>query len=775
MNRGLVVTIVLCFLGQILGFAQTYQGRVTSREDGSPIEFANIVILSADSSYITGGITDELGKFKISIGQKDQTEPAPKLIKTSSIGYEPKVISLEAFPMSEIEVVLDVLSTQLQDVLVIGKKKAFSLKDDGTFIANVSSIPLLVNSGSIDDLLNRIPFVQGSGGSYTVLGTGGSATVYLNGQKVQDVSVLQRLRSQDIASVEVINTPGVQYKASTKSIIKINTIKKENNTSISANQYLLMQNNLSAYTGINISHGSEKSYWNFNIGYSYTAISMGSEDYYSTKDEKDNLLETLNNSDIKSRNDFLMTGLTMNYEPSKNTNLGFATNLNVSKSNFDIFSKGLKHIENGEELLNTPITSKLNTKPLRSTSSIYYNGRIGKTDVNVTDEFLLGRTSKDFGYYEDKTSASVTTEGKQNFIMNSAMISFKTPIKNITIGYGSELTLSANKSDLMKDEEVISTGIANSSVINKQTLFGAYFDIRAKWNRFSAYGGIRYEYEKLHYEENGMKKSLAKPTPHFLSPTISLTYSADNLRSTLSYRRSINRPSYASLNNFIIIENQYVYQQGNPLLFNQTTDLIQLLASYKNISLNASYNFIHNTATTALEKYSEDKSIILKRTINIPNYTVFNIGLNWRDSFGFYSPSLSLSFQKQFLEYDDITYNKPRFMMSTDHYFDFGQDWRLGFYASYISKSNSLFVTLSERWNYRLMLSKSYKGFTFDLNLQNLFLDNKLYRTRAMAGIFAQEIEFQDFSGVSLNISYRFNSVRPGYRNRVSSSEGKRF
>ena len=82
--------------------------------------------------------------------------------------------------------------------------------------------------------LNSIPFVQGGGGVYSVLGTGGSATLYLDGQKVQDSGTLQRLRSQDIASVEVLNTPGVQYKASTKSIIKINTIKKQNSTSLSA-------------------------------------------------------------------------------------------------------------------------------------------------------------------------------------------------------------------------------------------------------------------------------------------------------------------------------------------------------------------------------------------------------------------------------------------------------------------------------------------------------------------------------------------------------------
>ena len=96
-------------------------------------------------------------------------------------------------------------------------------------------------------------------------------------------------------------------------------------------------------------------------------------------------------------------------------------------------------------------------------------------------------------------------------------------------------------------------------------------------------------------------------------------------------------------------------------------------------------------------------------------------------------------------------------------------------FANYTTRSNNLFLDLSRRWNYNVMLSKSFKNFTFDFTLQNLFLDNKLYRLREMSGIVSKEIEEQDFSGVSLNISYRFNSVRASYRNRKTSNESKRF
>ena len=104
-----------------------------------------------------------------------------------------------------------------------------------------------------------------------------------------------------------------------------------------------------------------------------------------------------------------------------------------------------------------------------------------------------------------------------------------------------------------------------------------------------------------------------------------------------------------------------------------------------------------------------------------------------------------------------------------------GKNWRSGVYASYSSRNNNLFTDLSDKWNYRIMLSKSIKNFTFDLNFQNLFLDNKLYRVREMSGIISREIEAQDFSGISLNISYRINSVKASYRNSMTSNESKRF
>ena len=765
-------TIVLCCLcAQITLLSQIiYSGRAISSEDKAPIPLANIVLLAQDSSFIAGGVTDELGRYSITTEQGK----VPQWIRATCIGYEDLLRPISRYPREGAEIILEVQTNQLQDVTVRAKRKAFKLKD-GAFVANVAAVPSLRNSGSIDNLLNRIPFVQGSDGSFSVLGTGGEATLYLDGQRVQDASILQHLRSQDIASVEVINTPGAQYKASMNSVIKIHTIKKQNMTSLSASQYALLQNRLSTYTSVNVAHSNARAYWNFNAGYSRTAMASGNSDYYSMPNGSGDLLETFSSSDMTYRGDIFMGGLGLNISPAKETNIGFVSNLKVSAVKFDVASEGLIHKESGIVRLNTPYTSQIDSRPYKSTSSLYYNGKIGTTSVNVTDEILLGSATKSSVYDEVGTSAHAQTKGADRYGMNSLMLSFQTPVKGVKLGYGAELALSFNKNELQQTEQGIVTDVVSSTVKNGQTLLGTFVDVRAQWLGLSWYAGLRYEYEASSYTQNGTRVTRQKPSPHFLSPSFSLSYSGEDLQATLSYRKSLHRPAYSSLNNFTLLENQYVYQQGSPFLLNETNDALQLLGTYKTLSFSASYNYIRNTATTALARHETKADVLLKRTINIPSYSTLSLGLNWSDSFGPYSPSIEVGFQKQLLKYSGLTFDRPMLELSTSHYVELGKGWSVNADASYSSRRHHLFSEYSAKWSYSLMLSKEIGNFTFDLSLQNLFLDNKQYRTRRMAGIFAQEIEARDFSGAGLNVSYRIHSLKAAYRNKKTSSEGHRF
>ena len=106
-----------------------------------------------------------------------------------------------------------------------------------------------------------------------------------------------------------------------------------------------------------------------------------------------------------------MGGLGLNISPAKETNIGFVSNLKVVAVTIDYASEGLIHKESGIVRLNTPYTSQIDSRPYKSTSSLYYNGKIGATSVNVTDEILLGSATKSSVYDEVGTSAHAADQG----------------------------------------------------------------------------------------------------------------------------------------------------------------------------------------------------------------------------------------------------------------------------------------------------------------------------------------------------------------------------
>ena len=81
---------------------------------------------------------------------------------------------------------------------------------------------VLESAGTAEEMLSRVPGMMRMGGQLQVIGKG-TPIYYINGRKVQDTEELKRLKSHDIREVEVINSPGAAYDASTGAVVKIKT------------------------------------------------------------------------------------------------------------------------------------------------------------------------------------------------------------------------------------------------------------------------------------------------------------------------------------------------------------------------------------------------------------------------------------------------------------------------------------------------------------------------------------------------------------------------
>lgn len=207
-----LIFLSLIFLCQVSG--QTIKG-ILMDETEQPVAYANIVLLAMpDSAFVSGTVSDEKGNFVLNAADGD------KIVRISSIGYVTLYRPCHAPDLGVIKLASD--AQMLGEVVVKGQLPKTRLKGDA-LVTNIQNSVLSI-AGSANDVLAKIPGIQGKDGDFTVFGKG-TPVFYINGRLVRDKSELERLHSSDIKSVEVVNNPGAQYDATVKAVVLIRTLK----------------------------------------------------------------------------------------------------------------------------------------------------------------------------------------------------------------------------------------------------------------------------------------------------------------------------------------------------------------------------------------------------------------------------------------------------------------------------------------------------------------------------------------------------------------------
>ena len=208
-----ILSLILAVIATATTIAQSITGKVVD-ENNSPIDFVNVVLLKADSTYIAGTVTDENGVFLF-----NEKQANPKFVKVSSIGYTNQTLNIP--PTGDIGIItLNPESVMLGEVVVKSNRPITAIKGDA-LVTNVAGSQL-EHAGTANDVLTQVPMVLGRDGNFEIFGKG-SPAIYINGREVQDLTQLSQLNSADIKNVEVITNPGAKYDASVKSVIRIRT------------------------------------------------------------------------------------------------------------------------------------------------------------------------------------------------------------------------------------------------------------------------------------------------------------------------------------------------------------------------------------------------------------------------------------------------------------------------------------------------------------------------------------------------------------------------
>lgn len=214
--RAIYLISIYIFLPNLIVLSQKVSGKVVD-ENNSPMAFANVFVLTADSMFITGSVTDQEGVFAF------DTPADGHFLKISYIGYKENLLRLrdkEDFGI----ITLAIDSKMLNEVIVKGNLPVIRLK--GEAIVTTVENTVLSEVGSANDVIGKLPGVTRGKESFEVFGKG-VPLIYINGKKVRDSQELEQLNSSEIKHIELITNPGARYDATVKSVIRVQTLRRK--------------------------------------------------------------------------------------------------------------------------------------------------------------------------------------------------------------------------------------------------------------------------------------------------------------------------------------------------------------------------------------------------------------------------------------------------------------------------------------------------------------------------------------------------------------------
>lgn len=206
-------------------------GQIIEKDSRKPLEFANVTVRkSADSSLVTGTITDSLGRFKM-----DNIAYGEYKIIYSFIGYEITVspvfrINEEHSRVDMGRLLISNASKALDEIVVTGERSTYVNTIDRK-VFNVGK-DLISSTGSASDLLQNVPSVTVDIDGVVSLRGSESVMILIDGKPsalmgANRAAVLQQMPANSIEKIEVITNPSAKYKPDGTSGI-INIVLKKN-------------------------------------------------------------------------------------------------------------------------------------------------------------------------------------------------------------------------------------------------------------------------------------------------------------------------------------------------------------------------------------------------------------------------------------------------------------------------------------------------------------------------------------------------------------------
>lgn len=750
---------LLLFCTGLRANAQSVSGKVLD-ENKKPIPYTNVIILSAkDSTFIVGTTTADDGSFNF----KEVT--VGNILKASFVGYEPFTTVLSN--QDNLTIVLKEDAKMMKEVVVKGSVPLHKMTTEGiqTNIENT----ILSKLGTCEDVLAHVPGLTKKKDGYEVFGKG-TPIIYINGRQMRDATELERLKSSDIKSVEVISNPGSKYNAAVRAVVKIRTKKAIGDGfgfDVRSAYYQSENVDLSEQLNWKYRHkhlelfGTHGYSLDNSLGHSKTttivhADTLWQQDFTQKVPEKNSIFKNIIGAD---------------YQLNDSNSVGIKYTLNFPHDfplsvilNSDVTANGTFY-----DHINTFATCKQSHRPSQFIN-LYYVGKIRKMDIGFNADYLYNKQNNHITYREEsrnKTSRTVTSDNQERNRLFASKLTLGYPVLGGNLSVGAEYTYT-NRNDTYSNPE---NYVPSSSAQLKESNIAPFMEYKHMLSICQLTAGLRWEAVRFNYYENGQHISNQSRSFSNLFPSISVATLLGDLQMQLSYAARTRRPSYSQLSNNVIYGNRFLMQSGNPLLHHEYIHDISLGAMWKFIQFGISYNDRRHAIVFWSEQNSHNSAISRLTYTNLPSIKTISTQLAFSPTIGIWTPEFTALMKKQWLTLHTSTktykLNKPIWQFSFNNTFDFGKGWLLSMESYLVTKGDSEIGSLaSNRGSLDINLTKSFLKDRLALRIGG----TDLFHTQKEGGIsYTESMETQyigtyDSRQFVLTVTYKFNTSRSKYK-----------
>lgn len=775
MKKFYAIFTALTLFSTVAKAQQTIRGWITD-EQRLPIEYANVIALSVrDSSLVTGAVTDNAGKFLLTLPANSNQV----FLRVSGIGYEQRNVFLPLIA-DTLQLKAESETKTMEGVTVTAQRPKMAIRNDALVTTIIGSS--LAKAGSGNDVLKRIPLLSGKEGSYSVIGRG-AAVIYINNRKITDATEIERLNSSDIKDIEVVTNPGARYDATVSAVIRIHTVRKVGDGfGFDVRTSAYYWENWDTYNQLNM-------YYRRN-GLELTAGSAYNIDNSLNKQTTTNKVQTANlwtnkwTSDSRFRNTNNNYTLSAAYEFNANHSVGarFFTNLLVGANNgSSIFSTDVLKNNVLFDHIESQISGNSTAIPNKSLSA-YYVGKVGKIDIDFNTDYYYGReteyriTTEQSANYANRT---VTSAGIHTNKFFATKLVLSHPLFGGSLSVGNENTFTNHGQNYVNQENVVPS--TASTIKERNNAF--FFEYSRPTPIGQLMAGLRYEHVNSDYYEQGVYSPAHSRTYSQWFPSLTFATRIKEVGLQLSYSAKTSRPSYNQLGTNVAYMNRFTRQSGNPTLKPETLHNITLVSSWNWFTFVANYTQTHNKIMYWNEQESTDENITNLRYRNFKRFPALTLSLTAAPRMGVWSPQLTLFCQKQWFDIErlgsKLDLSKPVWGIQWDNSFEFRHDWT--------AEANLKLTSKGMTENAKLTRNNC----TFDFSVRKAFLNNRLSVTVGVNDLFnrsanqlllytnnlsidtKQELDSREFY---VTLRYKFNTARSKYKGTgAGQSERKRF